>query len=776
MARLLLLSCTTALAAPVLYCMTSSHARETVSALYHHFLAIAFRFRYTERLSSEKIRLVRVHPASTPAQQRVQLTIETFPLDSCPRYIALSYTWQGAQLFAPPYTWRDSVPALLNNRVFLLQPNLHHALSQLSRSRPDSYVWIDAICINQDDRAEMVHQLDIMDLIYTMASETIVWLGQATERSTKALQTVDLLGVGATAKVLAWAESRTYGDAFYPGDLDLLERNGLPRFTEEDWLNLCDVYTRNWFGRVWMMQEVSMSRNAVTVLLGHHERAWITVAQAATVLCMSQVATGLLTTGNLYKIMLCKGVTVAFGLQIIREWCVGETEEWREVLKKTDFAFGMESASASQTLVSLLIASASFQSSLAIDKVVSLLGIVRHLMRTRGQPLVDIIPRGATARATSTPASTWMRREQQPSLEARSTRFFREVGISLFSETNSLNLLTLAGDGSRTPAPQPPNLSFYRTTLKPLLLRLLPIRQEPPTPPIPSWIPTYHPLQVSVIRPNHWGISSFNASRVHLPPDGREVASMIDAERGTLAVRCLDLGPVEEFGETCEQIIAGQLDDCCRLILRCGPTYAPTGQPVVEAFWRTLVLDQDMVTRPAPTSVGDSFSNLMKATATMTVYRALGDGLPITDVIRRFEPRFILAGIDTTAAMPSTGSVLTTIFDMAEVDDFSKRLAVVEAWEGAASVFKVLLRLAFAPARRPFRSMNGRLGLAAPGAQVGDRIVVVRGCAAPLMVRRVVARGEACYRLVGDAYVHGVMDGEVVGKVGEKDWATITLV
>ncbi|KAK3320217.1 heterokaryon incompatibility protein-domain-containing protein [Cercophora scortea] len=740
MARLLLLSGTAALAAPVLYCLASSHARETVSALYHHFLSIAFRFRYAERLSSEQIRLVRVHAASTSAPQHLQLTIETFPLDSCPKYIALSYTWQAAQLFAPPYTWRDRVPAHLNNRVFLLWPNLHHALSQLSRSRPDSYVWTDAICINQDDWAERAHQIGIMDLIYAAANETIVWLGQATERSAKALQIVDLLGVGATAKVLAWAESRTYGDAFVIDDLDLLERNGLPRFADDDWLDLCDVYTRNWFGRVWMMQEVSLSSNGVTVLLGHHERPWIAVAQASTILCMSQVATGLLTTGHIQKIMLCKGLYVAFGLQIIREWCVGETEEYREVMKTTDFAFGMESASTSQTLVSLLIASASFSSSVALDKVVSLLGIVRHIMRMRGQPLLDIVPRGYSASA--------------------STQFFREVGINLFRETNSLNLLTLAGDGSRTPSPQPPNLNF----------------SIPPAPPVPSWIPTYHPLQVSVIRPNYSGISSFNASGVALPPDGREVVSMIDMELGTLSVRCLDLGPVEEFGETCEEIIAGELDDCCRMLLHCGATYAPTGRPIVEAFWRTLVLDQDMVTRPAPAVIGASFADLMKATATMAVYRALGEGLPITDVIRRFDPRFMLASVDTTKTMPNNGFVLRTIYDMAEEEDFSKRMAVVEKWEASASVFKVLLRVALAPTRRPFRSMNGRLGLAAPGAQVGDRIVIVEGCAAPLMVRRVLVRGDACYQLVGDAYVHGVMDGEVVEKVSEADWRTITLV
>ncbi|OCK74923.1 HET-domain-containing protein [Lepidopterella palustris CBS 459.81] len=64
--------------------------------------------------------------------------------------------------------------------------------------------------------------------------------------------------------------------------------------------------------------------------------------------------------------------------------------------------------------------------------------------------------------------------------------------------------------------------------------------------------------------------------------------------------------------------------------------------------------------------------------------------------------------------------------------------------------------------RRLVRTRGGYVGLAASGAEVGDQVVLARGCRVPLVLRR---RGEKDgdgegWRFVGDAYVHGMMYGE----------------
>jgi len=53
---------------------------------------------------------------------------------------------------------------------------LLHVLRQPDKHR---VLWIDAICIAQDDAAEKTHQVGSMGLIYSSASEILVWLGEA---------------------------------------------------------------------------------------------------------------------------------------------------------------------------------------------------------------------------------------------------------------------------------------------------------------------------------------------------------------------------------------------------------------------------------------------------------------------------------------------------------------------------------------------------------------------------------------------------------------------
>lgn len=62
--------------------------------------------------------------------------------------------------------------------------------------------------------------------------------------------------------------------------------------------------------------------------------------------------------------------------------------------------------------------------------------------------------------------------------------------------------------------------------------------------------------------------------------------------------------------------------------------------------------------------------------------------------------------------------------------------------------------------RRIFRTENGYIGLCPQFAKVGDRIVVFAGGRVPLVLR---SSGKD-WRLVGNAYVHGIMKGELESK------------
>jgi hypothetical protein len=72
--------------------------------------------------------------------------------------------------------------------------------------------------------------------------------------------------------------------------------------------------------------------------------------------------------------------------------------------------------------------------------------------------------------------------------------------------------------------------------------------------------------------------------------------------------------------------------------------------------------------------------------------------------------------------------------------------------------------------RRLFRTKKGYLGLGAHGLAKGDKVCVVAGGAVPLLLRpRTTGQG---YEFIGDAYVHGVMDGEAASRrMQEEDGA-----
>jgi hypothetical protein len=59
---------------------------------------------------------------------------------------------------------------------------------------------------------------------------------------------------------------------------------------------------------------------------------------------------------------------------------------------------------------------------------------------------------------------------------------------------------------------------------------------------------------------------------------------------------------------------------------------------------------------------------------------------------------------------------------------------------------------------RLFTTVSGHVGIGPSPCQPGDKVVVIFGCASPLVLRSMGSH----YELVGECYVHGIMHGEAV--------------
>jgi hypothetical protein len=95
-----------------------------------------------------------------------------------PRYEALSYTWgSGPEIEAITvqglYSLHDDDRAGFS--TLQVRKNLAQALRYLRQSDVSRSLWIDAVCINQDDTSEKSNQIPLMRDIYTLAQRTVVW-------------------------------------------------------------------------------------------------------------------------------------------------------------------------------------------------------------------------------------------------------------------------------------------------------------------------------------------------------------------------------------------------------------------------------------------------------------------------------------------------------------------------------------------------------------------------------------------------------------------------
>ena len=66
----------------------------------------------------------------------------------------------------------------LNGQQVFVGENIWWALYHLRQNSQEIVLWVDAICIIQNDISERNHQVLKMETIYTNAEEVFVWLGR----------------------------------------------------------------------------------------------------------------------------------------------------------------------------------------------------------------------------------------------------------------------------------------------------------------------------------------------------------------------------------------------------------------------------------------------------------------------------------------------------------------------------------------------------------------------------------------------------------------------
>ena len=118
-------------------------------------------------LSNRSIRVLTLLPDSRSS--KLSCLLRSVSLDNAPIFCALSYTW-GDQ--------SNPTPILVNGQTFQIGTNLEQALLRLRKKTFSRDLWIDAVCINQQDIEERGSQVSLMRDVYEQASDVLIWLGE----------------------------------------------------------------------------------------------------------------------------------------------------------------------------------------------------------------------------------------------------------------------------------------------------------------------------------------------------------------------------------------------------------------------------------------------------------------------------------------------------------------------------------------------------------------------------------------------------------------------
>lgn len=141
-------------------------------------------YRYCGSLDRSQIRLLTLKPGRR--QDDIRIDIKVSNLSDKPRYEALSYEWGTAEQLHL---------VKVSNKHINITPSLYVVLKQLRHSSQPRTLWVDAICINQDDLYEKSQQVPQMAEIYRRATSVLIWLGLQRSRSEDAFRMLSIHGI-----------------------------------------------------------------------------------------------------------------------------------------------------------------------------------------------------------------------------------------------------------------------------------------------------------------------------------------------------------------------------------------------------------------------------------------------------------------------------------------------------------------------------------------------------------------------------------------------------
>lgn len=217
--------------------------------------------------SAHEIRLLTLKPGKF--QDNIHISLEHTHLAADKTqipYEALSYVWGSEDDKQPIYV--DSTTP--QNNTILITKNLDTALRHLRKDDEPKILWVDAVCIDQTNLRERGHQVSLMGDIYRLATNTILWLGPEENESNTAVKLLKTIGWKIQVD---WSQNYMVPSGAAFGETYWADNNYTLDYFKAEQSALCHIFSRPWFERLWIRQEVFLSPKK-TLHAGYVSMSW----------------------------------------------------------------------------------------------------------------------------------------------------------------------------------------------------------------------------------------------------------------------------------------------------------------------------------------------------------------------------------------------------------------------------------------------------------------------------------------------------------------------
>jgi hypothetical protein len=491
------------------------------------------------------------------------------------------------------------------------------------------------------------------------------------------------------------------------GDPEYESVLGNPPISSQQWNDYAAFIQRAWFNRVWVIQEAFLAKR-IDVLCGPHILSWEhDIWEVAKFLRETNLGNMLMIQAN-DTVNPDQNSTAYVNNSLNNQYQLG--------------AMRAMAAQKPLSLERLLAYGRNCQATQAQDYAVGLLGIWKFSQGKKESPK-ELTPDYSRSKELDFVAQV-----------------FTQYSWATIQETGDLNILSLV------------DVDDMSTR-----------KQEC----LPSWVPDYsvgfhvHPL-AGVPRPDpekqRWDASKDLPFEVPVP---------LQKESNKLSVKGILFDTVDEVAATYLEVMDQyQINNLLDFLLRFPVDNYPGGDTPVEAFWRTLIKDT-FCESPASDDTRNLFQNLIAVhVACLEKASEELEGDLNTDELSSLvdKTRTTIGEISkkykNNTAIPDMNAIEDIIERLGSKDSTLEKEKLERDYDDISESFRVAYSR-----RRLFRTNKNYLGIAAESLKRGDAVWVLAGSRVPLVLRP--AENEA-WKLVGEAYIHGLMNGEVKKEAGKE--------